>query len=119
MTSATALTIDTTRILMPLDGLSLSWHALPKSGIGARHRQAADQYAGAGGLGGGARYNGVGRSGLLSGAPLLNAAVATVDCEVEEPIEGQRLVLVTGSTVGRRAEAGSSHFGIDGYHELG
>ncbi|MDH4442085.1 MAG: flavin reductase family protein [Rhizobium sp.] len=126
VTSATALSVQPPRMLVSLNRSSSTWPILRTTGtfgvnvVGVGHRYLADQFAGVGGLKGNERYNGASWSSLVSGAPLLDDAVASIDCELEEAIERHSHVLIIGRVVGIRQGAGLSMAYLDGrYHELG
>ena len=86
-------------------GLNLSSSSFP---VLARHRsfgvnflnatqkQIADRFAGRGGEKGPARYAGANWSEGATGAPLLEGALAALDCEVEELIERHSHAIVIG-----------------------
>jgi flavin reductase (DIM6/NTAB) family NADH-FMN oxidoreductase RutF len=114
VTSATALSVEPPRMLVSLNGTSSTWPVVERFGhfcvniVGAHHEVLANQFAGRGGLKGPDRYRGAEWTRLASGAPVLQDAVAAVDCEVEEAIVRHSHVIVLGRVVGIRAGGGGS-----------
>jgi flavin reductase (DIM6/NTAB) family NADH-FMN oxidoreductase RutF len=70
------------------------------------HADLADCFAGRSGLSGAARFAGADWVALSSGAPLLNGAVALLDCEVEEIIERYTHAIVIGRVTAAEAFGG-------------
>jgi flavin reductase (DIM6/NTAB) family NADH-FMN oxidoreductase RutF len=66
----------------------------------------ADRFAGRGGLHGAARFEGCDVTALSTGAPLLQGAVAMIDCEVEEAIERHTHAIVIGRVVAAETAGG-------------
>jgi flavin reductase (DIM6/NTAB) family NADH-FMN oxidoreductase RutF len=64
--------------------------------LNAAQKQIADRFAGRGGEKGAARYDGAEWSTGATGAPLLDEALAALDCEVEELIERHSHAIVIG-----------------------
>lgn len=64
--------------------------------LNATQKQIADRFAGRGGEKGEARYAGASWSEGITGAPLLEGALAALDCEVEELIERHSHAIVIG-----------------------
>ena len=125
VTSATALSVDPPRMLVALNRSSSTWPVLEKAGffgvniVGAAHEGLANQFAGVGGLKGSDRYNGHAWSPLVTGALLLEDAVAGIDCEVEEAIERHSHVIVIGAVKAIRLTGGRSLVYQGGaYHRL-
>jgi len=125
VTSATALSVDPPRMLVSLNRSSSTWPVLEKSGafavnlVALRHQNLANRFAGVGGVKGRDRYEGAGWTTLVSGAPVLEDAVAVMDCEVEEAIERHSHVLIIGRVVALRTGLGVSLAYADGrYHEI-
>lgn len=126
VTSATALSVDPPRMLVALNRTSSTWPVLQRAGffgvniVGAGHEGLANQFAGVGGLKGADRYNGYEWTSLATGAPLLEDAVAGIDCLVEETIERHSHVIVIGAVQGVRLTDGRSLVYQNGsYHKLG
>ncbi|MDQ0455737.1 flavin reductase family protein [Rhizobium paknamense] len=126
VTSATALSVDPPRMLVSLNRTSSTWPVLEKSGffgvniLGPSHEALANQFAGVGGLKGAERYRGFAWSRAVTGAPLLDDAVAAIDCSVEEAIERHSHVIVIGKVHAIRLTGGRSLVYQGGaYHKLG
>ncbi|OAP39648.1 flavin reductase family protein [Sinorhizobium saheli] len=106
VTSATALSVEPPCMLVSLNRSSSTWPAVARFGhfcvniLGHAHEMLANQFAGRGGLKGAERYRGAEWTQLISGAPVLQNAVAAVDCKVEEAIERYSHVIVLGRVVG-------------------
>ncbi|SIQ32122.1 NADH-FMN oxidoreductase RutF, flavin reductase (DIM6/NTAB) family [Rhizobium sp. RU35A] len=125
VTSATALSVDPPRMMVALNRSSSTWPILQKSGwfgvniVGPGHEGLANQFAGVGGLKGADRYNGHEWTSLATGAPLLEDAIAGIDCLVEEAIERHSHVIVIGAVQGIRLIGGQSLVYQGGaYHRL-
>lgn len=88
--------------------------------IGPNHQFIANQFAGIGGLKGADRYRGAEWTRLASGAPILEDAVAAIDCTIEEAIERHSHVIVIGKVEAIRVGSGYSLVYQNGrYHSLG
>jgi flavin reductase (DIM6/NTAB) family NADH-FMN oxidoreductase RutF len=126
VTSATALSVDPPRILVALNRTSSTWPVLQRFGhfgvniVGSQHEALANQFAGVGGLKGEERYRGYEWTHLATGAPLLEDAVAAIDCSIEEAIERHSHVIVIGKVLAIRLTGGRSLVYQGGsYHHLG
>jgi flavin reductase (DIM6/NTAB) family NADH-FMN oxidoreductase RutF len=73
--------------------------------LAGQHAELAERFAGGGGLHGAARFAGCDWTHLTTGAPLLQQAVALIDCEVEEAIERHTHAIVIGRVVAMKAES--------------
>lgn len=60
------------------------------------HKTLAERFAGFGGIKGEARYEGANWTTLVTGAPILTDAAASLDCEVEKLIEEDGYTIVIG-----------------------
>ncbi|CUX45405.1 flavin reductase [Agrobacterium sp. TS43] len=125
VTSATALSVDPPRILVALNRSSSTWPVVQRFGhlavniVGANHQFVANQFAGIGGLKGPDRYRGAEWTRLSSGAPILEDAVAAIDCTIEETIERHSHVIVIGKVEAIRIGSGHSLLYQNGrYHSL-
>jgi flavin reductase (DIM6/NTAB) family NADH-FMN oxidoreductase RutF len=125
VTSATALSVDPPRMLVALNRASSTWPVLQRFGgfavnvAGPGHQALANQFAGLGGLKGADRYKGAEWTRLASGAPVLEDAVAAIDCFVEETIERHSHVLIIGRVAAIRLGSGHSLVYQDGsYHKF-
>ncbi len=125
VTSATALSVDPPRILVALNRSSSTWPVVQRFGhlavniIGPNHQFIANQFAGVGGLKGVDRYRGAEWTRLASGAPILEDAVAAIDCTIEEAIERHSHVIIIGKVEAIRIGSGHSLVYQNGrYHSL-
>lgn len=125
VTSATALSVDPPRMLISLNKTSSTWPVVERYGhfavniIGAEHQSLANRFAGIGGIKGAERYQGAEWTRLASGAPVLEDAVAALDCEVEEAIERHSHVIVIGKVLAIRLGHGHSLLYQNGkYHSV-
>ncbi|KIQ00018.1 flavin reductase [Agrobacterium tumefaciens] len=125
ITSATALSVDPPRMLVSLNRSSSTWPVVERyrhfavNVIGADHQDVANRFSGVGGLKGAERYVGSEWTRLASGAPILEDAVAALDCEVEEAIERHSHVILIGRVLSIRIGGGSSLLYQNGkYHAL-
>ena len=126
VTSATALSVDPPRMRVALNRTSSTWPVLQRFGhfgvniVGPQHETLANQFAGVGGLKGAERYRGFEWTHLATGSPLLEDAVAAIDCSVEEAIERHSHVIVIGTVLAIRLGGGRSLVYQGGvYHHLG
>ena len=114
VTSATALSVEPPRMLVLLNRTSSTWPIVQRFGhfgvniLSAGQEEIANNFAGRGGLKGPDRYRDANWSTLTSGAPLLDDALAAIDCRVEEAIERHSHVIVIGQVVGIRSQSGAS-----------
>ena len=125
VTSSTALSVDPPRMLVSLNRSSSTWPVVERFGhfavnvIGFEHEDLANRFAGIGGVKGAERYRGAEWTRLASGAPVLEDAVAALDCEVEEAIERHSHVIVIGKVLAIRLGQGSSLLYQNGrYHSV-
>lgn len=125
VTSATALSVDPPRMLVSLNRSSSTWPIVERyrhfavNVIGAAHQEIANRFAGIGGLKGPERYVGAEWTRLASGAPVLEDAVAALDCDVEEAIERHSHVILIGRVLSIRLGGGSSLLYQNGkYHAV-
>jgi flavin reductase (DIM6/NTAB) family NADH-FMN oxidoreductase RutF len=125
VTSATALSVDPPRMLVSLNRSSSTWPVVERyrhfavNVIGAEHQEVANRFAGVGGLRGSERYLGAEWTRLASGAPVLEDAVAALDCEVEEVIERHSHAIVIGRVLSIRLRGGNSLLYQNGrYHSV-
>ncbi|UJW77327.1 flavin reductase family protein [Rhizobium sp. SL42] len=125
VTSATALSVDPPCMLVSLNRSSSTWPVVERYGhfavnvIGADHQEVANRFAGVGGLRGSERYSGSEWTRLASGAPVLEDAVAALDCEVEEAIERHSHVILIGRVLSIRLRGGNSLLYQNGrYHSV-
>lgn len=62
----------------------------------AEHKTLAERFAGFGGVKGEARYAGAAWTTLVTGAPVLSDAAATLDCEVDKLLDEDGYTIVIG-----------------------
>lgn len=101
-TSVTSLCATPPRLLVSLSRASSSWAALEKAGsfavnlLGEGDRAIADRLAGRDGAKGAERLAGATWRTLATGSPVLDQALAGLDCEVEEALPRYDHVIVIG-----------------------
>ena len=101
-TSVSSLSAEPPTVMFGLNLSSSSFPVLVRhrsfgvNFLNATQKQIADRYAGRGGEKGEARYAGANWSEGVTGAPLLEGALAALDCEVEELIERHSHAIVIG-----------------------
>jgi len=114
VTSATSLSMDPPTMVVNINLASSTWPVIRRHGhfavnILSDDQQAiADRFAGRGGLKGVERYVGSDWVTLVTGAPVLVGALASVDCEVEEAIERHSHAIVLGRVRAVTVGGGSS-----------
>lgn len=92
-TSVSSFSVDPPTLLASLNRSSSSWEALLSARafavniLSAEQAEIANRFAGIGGEKGEARYAGANWRAGLSGSGLLDGALVTIDCELEEAIE--------------------------------
>ncbi|WEZ85005.1 flavin reductase family protein [Rhizobium sp. 32-5/1] len=125
VTSATALSVDPPRMLVSLNRTSSTWPVVERfrhfavNVVGSEHQGLANRFAGIGGVKGVERYLGTEWTRLASGAPVLEDAVAALDCEVEEAIERHSHVIIIGRVLTIRLGHGNSLLYQNGrYHSV-
>ena len=102
VTSLSSLSAEPATVMFGLNLGSSSFPVLARhrsfgvNFLNATQKQIADRFAGRGGEKGEARYAGASWSEGVTGAPLLEGALAALDCEVEELIERHSHAIVIG-----------------------
>lgn len=102
VTSLSSLSAEPPTVMFGLNLSSSSFPVLARhrsfgvNFLNATQKQIADRFAGRGGEKGEARYAGASWSEGVTGAPLLDGALAALDCEVEELIERHSHAIVIG-----------------------
>ena len=102
VTSLSSLSAEPPTVMFGLNLSSSSFPVLARyrsfgvNFLNATQKQIADRFAGRGGEKGPARYAGANWSEGVTGAPLLEGALAALDCEVEELIERHSHAIVIG-----------------------
>lgn len=125
VTSATALSMEPLSMLVSLNKTSSTWPVVERfrhfavNVIGHDQEKIANRFAGIGGIKGSDRYHGAEWTRLASGAPILEDAVAAIDCVLEEAIERHSHVIAIGRVLAIRLGRGNSLIYQDGrYHSL-
>lgn len=114
VTSATALSVEPPRMLVLLNRTASTWPVIERHGhfgvniLGAEHEALAHRFAGRDGVKGAARYEGARWQVLKSGAPLLQDALAAIDCVVEEALERHSHIIVIGRVLAIQSRDGAS-----------
>ena len=107
-TTATSLALEPPTMLIQVNRKASSYSAIKRHGffcinVLASHQQrVAENFTGANGVTGLARYVGAGWSTLATGAAALDGAIANVDCQLEESIERLTHALFIGKVVAVR-----------------
>ena len=102
VTSLSSLSAEPPTVMFGLNLSSSSFPVLARhrsfgvNFLNATQKQIADRFAGRGGEKGEARYAGASWAQSVTGAPLLEGALAALDCEVEELIERHSHAIVIG-----------------------
>ena len=105
-TSVTSFSAEPPRLLVCVNREASAWSTLTDyrsfgvNLLGAEQQDLADRFSGRTGERGSARFFGARWKTLVTGAPLLDGALAAIDCTVEEVIERQSHAIVI-----RRIEA--------------
>ena len=111
-TSLCSLSLEPPSLIVCLARASATLKTLCHEGVfgvsllGEAHADLAARFAGRSGLRGAARFEGCDVAALSTGAPLLQGAVAMIDCEVEEAIERHTHAIVIGRVVAAKATGG-------------
>ncbi len=101
-TSVTSLSAEPPRLLVCINRDASAWPLIAEYGafgvnlLGANQQDLADRFAGKTGEKGAARFAGTRWKSLATGAPLLEDALAAIDCTVEEIIERHSHAIVIG-----------------------
>ena len=103
VTTAHSLSIEPETMLVSINLASSTWPAIERYGhfcvnvLNAEQQHVADRFAGRGGIKGAARYDGSTWATLRTGAGVLEGAIASIDCEVEEVVKRHSHALVFGA----------------------
>lgn len=103
VTTAHSLSMEPETMLVSINLASSTWTAIEHFGhfcvnlLHADQQPVADRFAGRGGLKGAARYEGADWSTLVTGAGVLDGALASVDCEVDHILQRHSHALVFGA----------------------
>jgi len=110
VTSVTSFSADPPSILVCVNRSASSWPLLETyrsfavNILNADQQDVADRFAGRHGVSGAARFDGASWSTLVTGVPVLDDALAAVDCRVEEIIERHSHAIVIGRVAAVRVE---------------
>lgn len=102
VTSVSSLSVEPATLIVSINRSSSSWPLLAKHRVFGVSLPSADQvavaerFAGKGGLKGADRFTGADWTTRVTGVPLLQGALASIDCEVEELIERHSHAIVIG-----------------------
>lgn len=107
-TSVSSLSADPPLVIFCMSRASSSWQLLEQSRafainvLAPKHHRIAERFSGRSGEKGHERYVGATWSELVTGAPILADAVASLDCVVDELIERHNSAIVVGRVQGVR-----------------
>ena len=113
VTSLCSLSLDPPSLIVCIARTSSTLAALRASHtfgvniLAATHENLADRFAGRGGAHGAARFAGAQWTTLVTGAPLLGAALACIDCAVEEVLERHTHAILIGRVAAMRRRGGA------------
>ncbi|HEY5126978.1 MAG TPA: flavin reductase family protein [Bradyrhizobium sp.] len=102
VTSVLSLSVDPPTLIVSINRESSSWPPLKRHGffgvniLTADQLDVAERFSGKGGLKGADRFIGAKWAPGLSGVPLLEGALAAIDCEVENIVERYSHAIVIG-----------------------
>lgn len=102
VSSVASLSVDPPTLIVSINRAASSWPLLKRHGcfgvniLTADQVDIAERFAGKGGLKGADRFAGAECTTRASGVPLLAAALAAIDCEVEETIERHSHAIIIG-----------------------
>lgn len=101
-TSLTALSAEPPTVIVCVNRTASAWPTIERAGhfainvLAARHQSIADRFAGRGGFKGDERFGEGDWTRLVTGAPVLEGALAILDCETEEAIERHSHTILIG-----------------------
>jgi flavin reductase (DIM6/NTAB) family NADH-FMN oxidoreductase RutF len=105
-TSVTSLSVEPPRILVCVNRASSSYPLLAREGrfavnfLGAEQQSVAERFAGAGGATGAARFEGATWRRLRPGTLVIDEALVSLDCVVEELVERHSHCIVIAEVLG-------------------
>jgi flavin reductase (DIM6/NTAB) family NADH-FMN oxidoreductase RutF len=111
-TSVTSLSVEPPTLLICISRNSSLAPILQRHGhfsanfLSASQQHLAERFAGRGGVNGGERFDAGDWISLVSGAPVLANALASIDCDVEEIIDRHTHSIVIGRVLAVRTEGG-------------
>jgi flavin reductase (DIM6/NTAB) family NADH-FMN oxidoreductase RutF len=110
VTSVSSLAAEPPTIIFCINRSSSSWPVLSRhrafavNVLGPQHVAVAERFSGRGGIKGAARFADANWLTLVTGTPVLEQALAVLDCEVEEIIERHTSAIVVGRVVAVKVE---------------
>lgn len=124
--SMVSLSADPPKVIACVNRSSSTWPLIERFGhfgvssLGPEHQQVAERFSGFGGVKGIDRYEGSGWITLVTGASLLEDAVAVFDCRLDEMIDRGSHSIVIGSVaaVGTKDAGGALTYWRGGYRPL-
>jgi flavin reductase (DIM6/NTAB) family NADH-FMN oxidoreductase RutF len=102
VTSVSSLSVDPPTVIVSINRESSSWPLLKRHGffgvniLTADQLDVAERFSGKGGLKGAERFVGAQWTTGVSGVPLLEGALAAIECEVEDIVERHSHAIVIG-----------------------
>ena len=102
VTSVSSLSVDPPTLIVSINRESSSWPLLKRHGffgvniLTADQLDVAERFSGKGGLKGADRFVGAPWTTGVSGVPLLEGALAAIECEVEDIVERHSHAIVIG-----------------------
>jgi flavin reductase (DIM6/NTAB) family NADH-FMN oxidoreductase RutF len=114
VTSVSSLSIEPPTLIVSVNRESSSWPLLKRYGafginiLNADQLDVAERFSGKGGVKGVDRFTGADWRTGSSGTPLLQGALAAIDCEVEEAFERHSHAIVIGRVLDIRTSAPAS-----------
>ena len=117
VTSVSSLSVDPPTLIVSINRESSSWPLIKRLGVFGVNILTADQigiaerFAGKSGSKGADRFAGVQWLTRASGVPLLEGALAAIDCEVEDVVERHSHAIVIGRVLGIQASRRTASLG--------
>jgi flavin reductase (DIM6/NTAB) family NADH-FMN oxidoreductase RutF len=114
VTSVSSLSVDPPTLIVSINRGASSWPLLRRHGcfgvniLTADQLDVAERFSGKGGLKGADRFIDAQWTTGVSGVPLLEAALAAIDCEVEEIVERHSHAIVIGRVLDIRLSSRSA-----------
>jgi flavin reductase (DIM6/NTAB) family NADH-FMN oxidoreductase RutF len=111
VTSVSSLSVDPPTLIVSINRESSSWPPLKRHGFFGVNILTSDQigiaerFTGKGGLKGAERFGGAQWFTRASGVPLLQGALAAIDCEVEHIVERHSHAIVIGRVLDMQASS--------------
>jgi flavin reductase (DIM6/NTAB) family NADH-FMN oxidoreductase RutF len=124
--SMVSLSAQPPKVIACVNRSSSTWPLIARFGhfgvssLGPQHQAVAERFSGFGGVKGADRYDGADWITLVTGASLLDDAVAVFDCRLDEMIDRGSHSIVIGSVaaVGTRDAGGALTYWRGGYRPL-